>query len=72
MKRKGPRPFGSVPEEKSILDKICFLKVQEKKSFREIADILNAQSLPMRKGGRWSFMRVFQEHKKNLRVQNAA
>jgi hypothetical protein len=70
--KRGPKPFGYVPEEKMIIDKICFLRDCSKKSFQEIADTLNAESLPMRKGGHWNFMRCWQVYKKAMRLQNAA
>jgi DNA invertase Pin-like site-specific DNA recombinase len=56
-KRCGPKPFGETPEEQQVLEEIWRLRMKPwkrpRRSYREIAAILNEKGMPTRLGRPW-------------------
>ena len=56
-RRRGPPPFGRLPGEAEVVERIRQLRA-DGLSLRKIADALNAESAPTRTGAPWSKMMV--------------
>ena len=56
-KKCGPKPFGEMPGETRVLEEICRLRMKPRnrprRSYREIAAILNENGMPTRSGHPW-------------------
>ncbi|MBA4390414.1 MAG: resolvase [Syntrophus sp. (in: bacteria)] len=65
----GPLRYGSTPEEKEILKRISYMRRLSKgqtkrRSYQDIADILNGEGIATRQGKKWSGALVFHIHER--------
>lgn len=60
--REGRKPYGETPEERAVIRRVKALRRNRKgrpgHTLQEIADILNAEDIPTKTGGKWTTSQI--------------